>query len=326
MLHRIFSCALALGCSALISAADSSAVSTISTLKPLDQAAFAKVVAADATLRKLAGDMKFTEGPAWTNANGGYLIFSDIPANQIKKWTAVDGLSVFREPSNRTNGHQFDAEGRLVSCHHDSRCISRTNLDGSVEILVARYDGKKINSPNDLTITKAGIIYFTDPTYGIKKDPKLQEQAGQFVFRFNPIDKSISPVIKDLDMPNGIAFSPDEKLLYVADSGKNKAIYVYDVNGDGTLNNGRQFAPFDVGIPDGIRVDADGRVWSSAGDGVRIFMPDGKHIGTILTPVLADGKPEAPANLCFGGADGKTLFITARKSLYAIDVLVKNAH
>ncbi len=277
-----------------------------------------KVVASDAAVRKLGGDMKFLEGPAWTNANGGYLLFSDIPSNQIKKWTASDGISTYREPSHNSNGNIFDTDGTLVTCHHSARAVTRTLADGTVATLVDSYDGKKLNSPNDVAITKAGIIYFTDPSYGVKP-PAVKEQAGQYVYRFDPASKNITAVITDIDMPNGIVFSPDEKLLYVADSGKTKNIFVYDVLADGNVGPAKVFAHIDQGSPDGIRMDTQGRLWSSAKDGVRIFLPDGTHIGTILTP-------ESPANLCFGGSAGKTLFITARKSLYAIDVLVGDAH
>jgi gluconolactonase len=286
-------------------------------LQPLDPVAFAKVVANDATVHKLASGMKFIEGPAWTDAQGGWLVFSDIPANELKKWTSSGGLTTWRTPSNNANGNAFDHDGRLVSCEHGSRSVTRTDKDGLVETLVMSYDGKKFNSPNDLAITRAGIIYFTDPSYGIPKG-EAKEQGGQFVYRFDPTTKDIKPIITEIDMPNGIAFSPDEKLLYVADSGKTKDVRVYPVKPDGAVGEGKVFCHLDNGAPDGIRIDADGRLWSSAGDGVRVYGTDGTLIGTILTP-------EAAANLCFGGAEGKTLFITARTSLYAIDTLVTQA-
>jgi gluconolactonase len=290
---------------------------TAADLQALDPVAFAKVIAGDATVRKLAGGMKFVEGPAWTDAQGGWLVFSDIPANELKKWTAGNGLTTYRTPSNNANGNLFDAEGRLVSCEHGSRSLTRTDKDGMVDVLVMSYDGKKFNSPNDLAITKAGIIYFTDPSYGIPPGEK-KEQGGQYVYRFDPTTKDIKPIITEIDMPNGLVFSPDEKLLYVADSGKTKDIRVYPVKDDGTVGDGKVFCHIDNGAADGIRMDVGGRLWSSAGDGVRVFTADGTLIGTILTP-------EAAANLCFGGADGKTLFITARTSLYAIDTLTTQA-
>ncbi len=295
-------------------------------LVPVDAVAFAKVVAADATVRKLGGDMKFLEGPAWTNAKGGYLVFSDIPSNQIKKWTAADGVTTFREPSDNSNGNLFDTDGSMVTCHHSARALTRTKADGSIEVLVNAFEGKKLNSPNDVAITKAGIIYFTDPSYGVKA-PAVKEQAGQFVYRFDPATKAITAIITDIDMPNGITFSPDEKILYVADSGKTKSIYAYPLNADGSVGAGKVFTKLDKGSPDGIRVDTDGRVWSSAGDGVRVYAADGVLLGTITMPPLP-GKTagESPANLCFGGSNGKTLFITARTSLFAIDVLVGDAH
>ncbi len=287
-------------------------------LQPVDTVAFSKVVAGDATVRKLASGMRFIEGPAWTQAKGGLLIFSDIPSNELKKWSQGDGLGTYRTPSQNANGNFFDGEGRLVSCEHGSRSLTRTDHDGMVETLVMSYDGKKFNSPNDLAITKAGIIYFTDPSYGLPKGT-AKEQGGQYVYRFDPATKAVSAVITEIDMPNGIAFSPDEQLLYVADSGKSKDIRVYPVQQDGSVGAGRVFCHIDNGAADGIRVDRDGRVWSSAGDGVRVYAADGSLIGSILTP-------EAAANLCFGGTDGKTLFITARTTLYAIEVLVTDAH
>ncbi len=305
---RPFLLALLVGCTTIYAA----------DLQPLDAAAFSKVVSNDAKMRKLAGGMKFTEGPAWNTANGGWLVFSDIPANELKKWTAGDGLSIYRTPSNNANGNHFDAEGRLVSCEHGSRSLTRTDKDGMVDTLVMSYDGKKFNSPNDLAITKAGVIYFTDPSYGIPQG-QAKEQGGQYVYRFDPSIKALAAVITEIDMPNGIVSSPDEKLVYVADSGKTKDIRVYPVKADGSVGDGKVFCHIDNGAADGIRVDRDGRIWSSAGDGVRIYSPEGLLIGTILTP-------EAAANLCFGGADGKTLFITARTSLYAIDTLVTDGH
>jgi gluconolactonase len=275
---------------------------------------FRKCVAADAGVQKLAGDMMFTEGPVWHP--DGFLVFSDIPANELKKWTKADGVTTFRKPSNNINGNTLDLQGRVVSAEHTGRRISVMEKDGTVKELVSQHGGKKFNSPNDVVVKSDGTVWFTDPPYGLPKDQK-KEQDGNYVFRFDPKTKQTTIVARDFNMPNGLVFSLDETKLYVADSGMAppKHIRVFDVKSDGTLSAGKVFCTIDKGGPDGIRIDADGRVWSSAGDGVHIFAPDGSLIGKILTP-------EGPANLCFGGADGKTLFITARKSLYSIPVLV----
>jgi gluconolactonase len=278
-----------------------------------NEAEFRKLIPPDAKLEKLAGGMKFTEGPVWVNANGGYLIFSDIPANQLKKWTKKDGLTTFREPSNNANGNTIDKQGRLLTCEHSGRRVSVTEKDGTVKTVVDSYQGKKLNSPNDIVVKSDGTIWFTDPPYGIR--PEQKELDGNYVFCFDPRKMSLKVVASDFDRPNGICFSPDEKLLYVADSGKPRHIRVFEVAPDNSLRNGRVFCKIDVGGPDGIRSDSKGNIWSSAGDGVHIFAPDGTLIGKILVP-------ETPANLCFGGEDGKTLFVTARTSLYAIKTAV----
>jgi gluconolactonase len=275
---------------------------------------FALCVDPAAVVRKLAGDMKFTEGPVWVPRDGGHLIFSDIPADELKRWSEKDGLTTFRKPSQNTNGNILDAEGRLISCEHSGRRLSILDGNGTLRTLVDRFEGKAFNSPNDVVVARDGAIYFTDPDYGLRGQPS--EIGGNWVFRFDPKTKSLRVLSKDFDKPNGIALSPDGKLLYVADSGEPKHIRVFDVNIDGGISNSRVFCTIDKGAPDGIRCDADGRVWSSAGDGVRIFDTSGKLLGTIAVP-------ESPANLCFGGTDGKTLFMTARTSLYAIKVRVK---
>ncbi|MGC8744428.1 MAG: SMP-30/gluconolactonase/LRE family protein [Verrucomicrobiia bacterium] len=278
---------------------------------------FKKLISADAKLEKLAGGLRFTEGPVWVSAGGdGYLIFSDIPANQLKKWSKIGGLVTFREPSNNANGNTVDREGRLVTAEHSGRRISMTERDGTVKTVVDLYRGKKLNSPNDVVVKSDGTIWFTDPPYGIK--PEEKEQDGNYVFCYDPRKKELRVVAADFDRPNGLCFSPDEKLLYIADSGKPRHIRVFDVEADNILKNGRVFCRIDVGGPDGIRCDSLGNIWSSAGDGVHIFSTNGELVGKILVP-------ETPANLCFGGEDGKTLFITARASLYCIKTLVKSA-
>jgi gluconolactonase len=278
---------------------------------------WSKIVPPDAKVEKLAGGMKFIEGPVWSSADGGFLVFSDIPSDELKKWSKQDGLSTFRKPSHNTNGNTRDREGRLISCEHGSRTVTRTDKDGKVETLADRYNGKRLNSPNDAAVRSDGSVWFTDPPYGLEGRPA--EQPGNFVYRLDPKTKDLKAVVKDMQWPNGVCFSPDEKRLYVANSdGKNALINVFDVKEDGTLGGGREFCRIDKGVPDGIRCDAAGRVWSSAGDGVHVFSPEGKLLGKVHVP-------ESPANLCFGGEDGKTLFITARSSLYAVKTNVTGA-
>lgn len=291
-------------------------IAALGLLSPLPSSAddFASCVDPAAVVRKLAGDMKFTEGPVWIPRDGGYLIFSDIPADELKRWSEKDGLTTFRKPSHNTNGNILDAEGRLISCEHSGRRLSILDGDGTLRTLVDRFEGKAFNSPNDVVIARDGAVYFTDPDYGLRGQPS--EIGGNWIYRFDPKTKNLRVLSKDFDKPNGIALSPDGKTLYVADSGKPKHIRAFDVDADGGISNGRVFCTIDKGAPDGIRCDADGRLWSSAGDGVRVFDTIGKLLGTIAVP-------ESPANLCFGGADGKTLFMTARTSLYAIEVRVK---
>ena len=274
---------------------------------------FNKIVDASSSVTKLAGDMKFTEGPVWYN---GFLVFSDIPSNELKKWHNGK-LTTFSNPSFNANGNCIDAEGRLITCEHGSRRVRRLEKNGVYTVLVERYKRRRLNSPNDVAVHKDGSIWFTDPTYGLKG--KKKEQKGNYVYRFDPKTKKITALIEDFDMPNGICFSPDWKKVYVADSGKPKHIRVFEINDDGSLSAGKVFATIDKGAPDGICCDDDGRLYSTAGDGVRIYQTDGKEIGRILTP-------EAAANLCFGGDDRKTVFITARKSLYSIKLKVSGPY
>jgi gluconolactonase len=286
-------------------------------------AEFKKIVEPGTTIKKVAGDMKFVEGPVWINDDDdGYLVFSDIPANELKKWSNKGGVETFRKPSNNANGNTLDLQGRLITCEHSARRVSITEKDGTVKTLVDSYQGKKLNSPNDVVVKTDGTIWFTDPHYGIK--PEQKEQPGNYVYRLDPKTGKLTAVVKDFDMPNGLCFSPDEKKLYVADSGKPRHIRVFDVQADGTLTGGNVFAKIEVGGPDGIRCDAKGRVYSSAGDGVHIFAPDGGLIAKIITPNRPGGdKPETAANLCFGGKKKKTLYITANTSLYSIKLDVK---
>jgi len=282
----------------------------------IDKAEFQKLFPADAKVERLATDMQFIEGPVWINSGGGYLVFSDIPADELKRWDANKGVATFRKPSNATNGNTLDRENRLISAEHGGRRVSRTEKNGEVVALIDSFEGKKLNSPNDVVVKSDGTIWFTDPDYGLAGRPK--ELDSNNVYRFDPKTKTAVAVVKDFDKPNGLAFSPDESRLYIADSGKPRHIRVFDVAKDGSVSNGRVFASIDKGGPDGIRCDSSGRVWSSSGDGAQIFSPDGKLIARILLP-------EAAANLTFGGKDGHRLFLTARKSLYAVDTKEKLA-
>ena len=291
------------------------------SLVPENAADFARCVPAGAAVKKLAGDMGFIEGPAWLPS--GVLVFSDIPNNELKQWSPAGGVKSFRQPNQNANGNTLDAAGQLLTCEHTGRRVAILDSNGAVKTLVDAYEGKKFNSPNDVVVRSDGTVWFTDPEYGLKTDPATKrkigkEQAGNFVYRHDPKTGSTTIVARDFDQPNGLAFSPDEKKLYVADSGAPRHIRVFDVSAQGTLAAGRVFCTIDKGGPDGIRVDRDGRVWSTAGDGVQIFSTDGGRIGRILVA-------ESPANLCFGGADGQTLFLTARTSLYAIKVAVTGA-
>jgi gluconolactonase len=276
-----------------------------------DRGEFEKVIGAGAKVEKLAGGMKFTEGPVWLD---GYLVFSDIPNNRLMRWNANGGPGVFREGSNQSNGNTKDRDGNLITCEHQARRVTRTDVKtGQVSVLVDGFEGKRLNSPNDVVVKSDGTIWFTDPTYGGHKD---LEVGGRNVYRFEPKAKALSAVVTGCDQPNGLAFSPDEKRLYVADSGKPKHIRVFEVKEDGMVGEGRVFCTIDKGVPDGIRVDADGRVWSSAQDGVHIFTADGKLIGKILLP-------ENCANLCFGGAGGDEVYMTATTSLYRVKTNVR---
>jgi gluconolactonase len=261
---------------------------------------------------RIAGDLKFTEGPVWHP--DGYLLFSDIPANTIYKWAPDSKLEKFRYPSGNSNGLTLDSEKRLIACEHGNRRVSRTESDGKIVALADSYQGKRLNSPNDLVVKSDGSVYFTDPPYGVQPDKRELDFQG--VYRISP-DGDLKVLVKDFDKPNGLAFSPDEKLLYVADTAK-KHVRVFNVQPDGTLANDGIFADNvykDNHGPDGMKMDVNGNLYIAAGV-VWIFDKSGQHIGDIIAP-------EAPANLAFGGSDNKTLFITARTSLYRVKMKVK---
>jgi len=268
-----------------------------------------------ATVKKLAGGMKFTEGPVWLAAEKK-LVFSDIPNSKLMQWSDADGLSEFR-PSEQANGNILDLQGRIISCQHAARNVIRIEADGSVTVLVDKFDGKRFNSPNDVAIRSDGTLWFTDPPWGLVG---RQEIPGHWVYKLDPKSGKIEVVVKDLAMPNGILFSPDETRLYIADTGGNKrhpdpafhdlpdAVHCYEVSSDGSL--GKKLFQTDAGS-DGMAVDVKGNVYTTHGGKVHIINADGKDIGDIDVP-------EGPANVTFGGDDFRTLFITARTSLYSI--------
>jgi len=275
--------------------------------------AFDRIAPPDTKIEKVVGGFQFTEGPVWDAAKG-VLLFSDIPANKIYCWSEKDGLSVFREPSGNSNGLTFDRQHRFLACEHGNRRVSRTEPDGTITTLADSYDGKRLNSPNDIVVKSDGSIYFTDPPYGLPRQTEGKELPFNGVYRISPDGKELRLLIKDFDRPNGLAFSPDEKVLYIGDSGEPKHIRVFDVQPDGSLANGRVFAVLktgEPGSPDGMKVDVEGNLYATGPAGVWVFNPDGKLLGRIITP-------EVPANCAWGGSDWKTLYITARTSLYRI--------
>jgi len=281
---------------------------------------FASYVLGNAPPKRLATGFDWVEGPVWFG-DMGCLLFSDIPNNRILRWSE-DGLTTFRQPSNFANGHTRDRQGRLVSCEHGTRRVTRTEWDGGITVLADSYTGKPLNSPNDVIAARDGSLWFSDPHYGIMTDYegfRAPQELPCHVYRIDP-NGTVEAVISDMQCPNGLAFSPDESRLYVADTGRMHSadpqhIRVYDMV-KGRPTNGRLFHKIDQGCADGMRVDADGNLWSSAGDGVHCIAPDGHLMGKILIP-------ETVSNICFGGRAKHRLFITATTSLYSV-VLNRN--
>jgi gluconolactonase len=289
---------------------------------------FAKYQVINAAVERLYTGARWAEGPVWIG-DGGYLLFSDIPNNRMLRWLEETGeVTVFRSPSNYSNGNTRDRAGRLVTCEHDTRRVTRTEYDGAVSVLMDSFQGKKLNAPNDLAVHSDGAIWFSDPGYGIMSNYEGHKAAFELpanVYRIDPNTRVATVVASDMDKPNGLCFSPDEKLLYIVDSGVPKhpdgprPIRVYDVVDNVRLANGRLFVNMAPGTSDGIRCDVDGNVWSAAGwagkdfNGVHVFAPDGTLIGKIHLP-------ETCANLCFGGTKRNRLFMTASQSLYALYV------
>jgi gluconolactonase len=280
-------------------------------------------------IEKLYSGCRWAEGPAWFAA-GRYLVWSDIPNDRMLRYDDTDGsVSVFRQPAMNTNGHTVDLAGRLVSCEHRGRCVSRTEHDGSRRVLVSQVDGKRLNSPNDVVVKSDGSIWFTDPSYGIDSDYEgdaaTSEMAACHVYRIDPVSGAVHAVATDFVQPNGLAFSPDESLLYIVDTGATHVadgphhVRRFQVRPDGSLRGGEVFATCPVGLYDGLRADVHGNLWLSAGDGVHCHAPDGTLLGKLRLP-------ETVANVCFGGAKRNRLFICATTSLYAVYLNTRAAH
>jgi gluconolactonase len=285
---------------------------------------FRGMVPGNAWLETLHGGMRWAEGPVYF-ADGDYLVWSDIPNNRMLQYVPGVGARLFRHPSGHSNGNTRDRQGRLVTCEHGGRRVSRTEHDGSITTLVDNHQGKRLNSPNDVVVKSDGTIWFTDPPYGILSDYEGHKGESEIgannVYRLDPSNGKLTIASDDFDKPNGIAFSPDESVLYVADTGGSHTpngphhIRAFDVVGGKKLARGRLFADISPGLADGFRLDTEGNVWTSTGDGVHCFTPQGELIGKIKVP-------EVVSNVAFGGPQRNYLYITATTSLYGIYLAV----
>jgi gluconolactonase len=281
-----------------------------------------------AQVERLWTGCRWAEGPAWFAA-GRYLVWSDIPNDRMLRWDETDGsVSVFRQPALNTNGHTVDLQGRLVSCEHRGRCVSRTEHDGTRTVLASQWQGRRLNSPNDVVVKSDGSIWFSDPSYGIDSDYEgdaaPNEQGAQRVYRLDPDSGALTVAADDFMQPNGLAFSPDESLLYVTDTGAThrdggpRHVRRFRVGAGGALSGGEVLATCVAGLYDGLRVDVHGHLWLSAGDGVHCHAADGTRLGTLRIP-------EPVANLCFGGPKRNRLFVCATTSLYAVYLNTRGA-
>ncbi|MEL6677263.1 MAG: SMP-30/gluconolactonase/LRE family protein [Pseudomonadota bacterium] len=278
---------------------------------------FETYVLGNAPVKQIATGFDWVEGPVWFG-DANCLLFSDIPNNRILRWTPELGISTYRQPSNYANGHTRDRQGRLVSCEHGTRRVTRTEHDGAITVLADRVEGKRLNSPNDVVVSSDGAVWFTDPHYGIMTNYEgyaAEQELPCRVYRVDPESGAVAPMIENMNCPNGLAFSPDESLLYVADTGRMfsddaQHIRRFRVTAAGLEDEG-VFHAIEPGASDGFRLDTDGNIWSSAADGVHCIAPDGRLLGKILVPELV-------SNVCFGGRAKHRLFITATTSVYAI--------
>jgi gluconolactonase len=285
---------------------------------------FGSCIKGSARVEKLFEGCRWAEGPAYFPMMRS-LIWSDIPNDRMLRWDETTGATgVFRHPAGYSNGNTVDRQGRLVSCEHGNRRVTRTEHDGSITVLADRHDGKRLSSPNDVVVKSDDSIWFTDPPYGIESDYEGHkgdvEQAGHFVYRIDPHTGEVRVVADDFDRPNGLAFTPDESKLVISDTGSaaTRHFRIFDVGGDGALSGGDVFATCTVGGFDGFRFDDTGRIWTSAGDGVHCYDPDGTLLGKVLVP-------EGVANVVFGGAKRNRLFICGTTSLYSVMLPVQGA-
>lgn len=291
---------------------------------------FAKYRLPLAKVERIATGMRWSEGPVWFG-DGRYLLWSDIPNNRLMKWDEETGaVSVFRKPSNNSNGNTRDRQGRLLTCEHDARRVTRTEYDGAITVIAESYDGKPLNSPNDVVCKSDGSIWFTDPPFGILGYYEGHIAAPELpthVYRWDPVSKKLAVVAGDIQRPNGLAFSADESRLYIVEAGvKPRVIRAFDVTADGAqLSGGRTLVTAEEdGTPDGLRVDVDGNLWVGWGmgkeglDGVSVFNPDGKLIGRI-------DLPERCANVCFGGRHRNRLFMCGSTAVYSLFVNTQGA-